>query len=67
MKPRLASIALAGVLSLSSFSALALWVLPIHVPLPAGTPEPLPLALLGLTLISLGRLLRPDSTTAKEA
>lgn len=56
---RFASAALAVVLGLSSFSALALWVMPASVSLAPGTPQPLPLALLGLSLVSVGRLLRP--------
>ena len=63
MRLRPASIALAAVLGLSSFSAFALWVLPTHVPVPVGTPEPLPLALLGCALIALSRLLRPTPMT----
>lgn len=58
MKHRLASIALATVLGLTSFSALALWILPVTVPVAPGTPEPLPLALIGCALLALGRLLR---------
>jgi hypothetical protein len=57
MKRRLASIALASVLGLTSFSALALWVLPTPIPTLPGTPEPLPLALMGCALLALGRLL----------
>ena len=58
MKRRLASVALASVLGLSSFSALALWVLPTSIPVAPGTPQPLPLALIGCALLALGRLLR---------
>jgi hypothetical protein len=57
MKRRLASIALASVLGLTSFSALALWVLPTPIPVVPGTPDPLPLALMGCALLALGRLL----------
>lgn len=57
MKRRLASIAIATVLGLTSFSALALWILPVTVPVSPGTPEPLPLALMGCALLVLGRLL----------
>lgn len=64
MKRYLAPIALATVLGLTSFSALALWILPVTVPVSPGTPEPLPLALMGSALLALGRLL--SATTRSE-
>lgn len=65
MKRRLASTALATVLGLSSFYAFAIWVLPASIAVVPGTPDPLPLALMGCALLALGRLL--STTTRTEA